>query len=48
MRERFHSREKHTLLWRWGVLYPLYALSEIAIIATDIAELLGSAIALNL
>lgn len=27
-------------------LYPLYVLAEIAIIATDLAELLGSAIAL--
>lgn len=27
-------------------MYPLYALSEVAIIATDLAELLGSAIAL--
>ncbi|KAG5645255.1 hypothetical protein DXG03_006557, partial [Asterophora parasitica] len=41
-----HSRPKHTLLYRWLGLYPLYALSEIAIIATDLAELLGSAIAL--
>ena len=41
-----HNRPRHTLLWRWGVLYPLYALSEIAIIATDLAELLGSAMAL--
>lgn len=29
-------------------LYSLYALAEIAIIGTDLAELLGSAIALNL
>ena len=29
-------------------MYPLYVCSEIAIIATDLAELLGSAIALNL
>ncbi|TFY58174.1 hypothetical protein EVJ58_g6582 [Rhodofomes roseus] len=43
-----HSRPNHTRFWRWAVLYPLYALSEIAIIATDLAELLGSAIALNL
>ncbi|EPT03405.1 hypothetical protein FOMPIDRAFT_1028690 [Fomitopsis schrenkii] len=43
-----HSRPKHTLLWRWLVLYPLYVLAEIAIIATDLAELLGSAIALCL
>jgi metal iron transporter len=34
------------LLYRWLVLYPLYALSEIAIASTDLAELLGSAIAL--
>jgi len=43
-----HDRPKHTLLWRWLALYPLYALAEIAIIATDLAELLGSAIALCL
>ncbi|ESK81850.1 putative transporter of the nramp family [Moniliophthora roreri MCA 2997] len=43
-----HSRPKHTLLWRWLALYPLYFLSEVAIIATDLAELLGSAIALCL
>ncbi|KAG7086975.1 hypothetical protein E1B28_002891 [Marasmius oreades] len=33
---------------RWLCLYPLYVLSEIAIISTDLAELLGSAIALTL
>ncbi|GJE97814.1 Nramp-domain-containing protein [Phanerochaete sordida] len=43
-----HSRTKHTLLYRWALLYPLYVLSEVAIIATDLAELLGSAIALTL
>ncbi|KAI0931650.1 hypothetical protein AcW1_001011 [Taiwanofungus camphoratus] len=43
-----HNRPKHTRLWRRLVLYPLYALSEIAIISTDLAELLGSAIALCL
>ncbi|KAL0062439.1 Manganese transporter smf1 [Marasmius tenuissimus] len=43
-----HSRPRHTLLYRWGLLYPLYLVSEIAIIATDLAELLGSAIALCL
>ncbi|KAG8887880.1 hypothetical protein FRB99_004196, partial [Tulasnella sp. 403] len=48
LRARLHSRPKRTLLWRWGVLYPHYAICEIAIIATDMAELLGSAIALNL
>ncbi|KZT61260.1 natural resistance-associated macrophage protein [Calocera cornea HHB12733] len=35
-------------LTRWCVLYPLYALAESAIVFTDLAELLGSAIALNL
>ena len=30
------------------MLYPLYVLAEVAIIATDLAELLGSAIALSL
>ena len=43
-----HNRPKHKLLWRWLALYPLYALSEIAIISTDLAELLGSAISLCL
>lgn len=43
-----YNRPKHTRLYRWLALYPLYALSEIAIIATDLAELLGSAIALCL
>ncbi|KAL0057453.1 Manganese transporter smf1 [Marasmius tenuissimus] len=43
-----HSRPRHTLLYRWCLLYPLYLVSEIAIIATDLAELLGSAIALCL
>ncbi|KAF4572628.1 hypothetical protein EYR36_007138 [Pleurotus pulmonarius] len=41
-----HDRPKHTRLIRYGVLYPLYVLSEIAIISTDLAELLGSAIGL--
>lgn len=44
----FYDRPRHKKLWRWAVLYPLYALSEIAVISTDLAELLGSAIALNL
>jgi hypothetical protein len=44
----FHNRAKHTTFWRWFILYPLYVISEIAIISTDLAELLGSAIALNL
>jgi metal iron transporter len=41
-----YDRPKHTLLYRWLGLYPLYALAEVAIISTDLAELLGSAIAL--
>ncbi|TFK56542.1 natural resistance-associated macrophage protein [Heliocybe sulcata] len=43
-----YNRPKHTRLYRWLVLYPLYVLAEIAIISTDLAELLGSAIALTL
>ncbi|KAJ7610968.1 natural resistance-associated macrophage protein-domain-containing protein [Roridomyces roridus] len=43
-----HDRPKHTRLYRWLGLYPLYLLSEVAIIATDLAELLGTAIALCL
>ncbi|KAI0059413.1 smf Mn2+ and Fe2+ transporter [Artomyces pyxidatus] len=43
-----YNRPKHTRLYRWLALYPLYVLSEIAIISTDLAELIGSAIALNL
>ncbi|KAF9472570.1 natural resistance-associated macrophage protein, partial [Pholiota conissans] len=42
------NRPKHTQLYRWLGLYPLYVLAEVAIIATDLAELLGSAIALCL
>ncbi|KAJ7755070.1 natural resistance-associated macrophage protein-domain-containing protein [Mycena maculata] len=43
-----YDRPKHRLLYRWLGLYPLYILSEVAIISTDLAELLGSAIALCL
>ncbi|KAI0076291.1 Nramp-domain-containing protein [Panus rudis PR-1116 ss-1] len=43
-----HDRPKHRLLVRYAVLYPLYVLCEIAIISTDLAELLGSAIGLSL
>lgn len=50
-RELFLSWEarwpKYRRFFRAG-LYLLWALAEIAIIATDLAELLGSAIALNL
>ncbi|KAJ1027668.1 hypothetical protein NDA16_002007 [Ustilago loliicola] len=35
-------------LRRWALLYPLYLISEGAIVATELAELTGSAIALNL
>ncbi|KAI5990604.1 hypothetical protein EDD15DRAFT_1153254 [Pisolithus albus] len=41
-----HDCPRHKMLWRWGVLYPLYVLSEIAIISTDLAEMVGSAITL--
>ncbi|KAK4703241.1 metal iron transporter, partial [Phenoliferia sp. Uapishka_3] len=43
-----YDRPKNKMLWRWGVLYPLYAMAEMGIIFTDLAELLGSAIAINL
>ncbi|KAF9650335.1 natural resistance-associated macrophage protein [Thelephora ganbajun] len=42
----FYNRPRHTLLYRWLVLYPLYVLAEIAIISTDLSELLGSAMGL--
>ncbi|GJE87733.1 NRAMP metal ion transporter [Phanerochaete sordida] len=41
-----HDRPKNRRLVRYAVLYPLYILCEIAIVCTDLAELLGSAIAL--
>ncbi|KIL63521.1 hypothetical protein M378DRAFT_186987 [Amanita muscaria Koide BX008] len=44
----FHDRQKHTRLYRWGILHPLYLLAEVEIIATDLTEMLGSAIALVL
>ncbi|RDX56184.1 natural resistance-associated macrophage protein [Lentinus brumalis] len=43
-----HDRPRYKRLVRYGVLYPLYVLSEIAIVSTDLAELLGSAIGLCL
>ncbi|KAL5535896.1 SMF1_2 [Sanghuangporus sanghuang] len=43
-----YNRTSHPRLCRWLVLYPLYALAEVAIISTDLAELLGSATALSL
>ncbi|KZP29379.1 Nramp-domain-containing protein, partial [Athelia psychrophila] len=42
------SRPEHKLLYRYLLHYPLYILSEIAIIPIDLTELLGSAIALCL
>ncbi|TFK62892.1 natural resistance-associated macrophage protein [Pluteus cervinus] len=48
VRLMYHDRPRNTQFWRWFVLYPLYALAEVAIISTDLAELLGSAIALCL
>ncbi|POW04339.1 hypothetical protein PSHT_11234 [Puccinia striiformis] len=47
-RIRLYDRPTHTLLWRWACLYPLYAICEAGIIFTDLAELLGSAIALKM
>ncbi|KAI0762678.1 natural resistance-associated macrophage protein [Fomes fomentarius] len=43
-----HDRPRYKHLFRYGVLYPLYVLSEVAIVSTDLAELLGSAIGLCL
>ena len=43
-----YNRPKHTKFYRWCMLYPLYVLAEIAIISTDLAELIGSATALVL
>ncbi|KAG2156502.1 natural resistance-associated macrophage protein-domain-containing protein [Suillus bovinus] len=43
-----HDHPRHPRLVRRLVLYPLYALCEIAIISTDLAELLGSAIGICL
>ncbi|KAI0028847.1 Nramp-domain-containing protein [Vararia minispora EC-137] len=43
-----YNRPKYRLLCRYGLLYPLYALCEVAIISTDLAELLGSGIGLVL
>ncbi|KAF8587287.1 natural resistance-associated macrophage protein [Ramaria rubella] len=43
-----HDHPRHPRLVRRLLLYPLYVLSEIAIVSTDLAELLGSAIALTL
>ncbi|KZW02119.1 natural resistance-associated macrophage protein [Exidia glandulosa HHB12029] len=44
----FGNHPKHPRLVRAVILWPLYVLCEIAIIATDLAELLGSAIGLCL
>ncbi|KAI0094547.1 Nramp-domain-containing protein [Irpex rosettiformis] len=44
----FHDRPKYRKLVRYSVLYPLYVLSEIGIVCTDLAELIGSAIGLCL
>ncbi|GJN88014.1 hypothetical protein Rhopal_000970-T1 [Rhodotorula paludigena] len=38
----------YKLVYRYALLYPLYVIAEIGIIMTDLAELLGSAIAINL
>ncbi|KAJ1308082.1 hypothetical protein OPQ81_002147 [Rhizoctonia solani] len=43
-----YNRPKNTLLYRRLLLYPMYVICEIGIIATDLAELLGSAIGLTL
>jgi hypothetical protein len=46
--DRPNTSRRVKLGYRWGLLYPLYALAELGIIFTDLAELLGSAIAINL
>lgn len=43
-----HDHPRHPRLVRLLVLYPLYVFAEVAIVATDLAELLGSAIGLCL
>ncbi|KAG8220043.1 natural resistance-associated macrophage protein-domain-containing protein [Butyriboletus roseoflavus] len=43
-----HDHPKHPRLVRFLLLYPLYILAELAIIATDLAELIGSAIGITL
>ncbi|EJD04338.1 Nramp-domain-containing protein [Fomitiporia mediterranea MF3/22] len=43
-----HDHPRYPRLVRYVFLYPLYVLSELAIVSTDIAELLGSAIGLVL
>ncbi|SOV01966.1 related to vacuolar transport protein ESP1 [Ustilago sp. UG-2017a] len=50
--DRLGNPTRHRISWprlrRWGLLYPLYVIAEGAIVATELAELTGSAIALNL
>jgi hypothetical protein len=46
--DRPNVSRRRKLFYRWGVLYALYGLAELGIIFTDLAELLGSAIAINL
>lgn len=43
-----YDHPKYPRLVRYVVLYPLYVLCEIAIVCTDLAELLGSAVGLCL
>ncbi|KAJ8501542.1 hypothetical protein ONZ51_g535 [Trametes cubensis] len=43
-----HDRPRYKRVVRYAILYPLYVLSEIAIVSTDLAELIGSAIGLCL
>lgn len=43
-----HSRQKHTKFFHYWVLWPLYILCEVAIIATELAELIGSATAISI
>ncbi|KAH9816199.1 natural resistance-associated macrophage protein-domain-containing protein [Melampsora americana] len=47
-RVALYDRPTHKKLWRWCALYPLYAICEAGIIFTDLAELIGSAMALKM
>ena len=67
LQANLHNSPKHTMFYKWGMLYPLYVIAEgeysshnrnliylnppippAGIIFTDLAELLGTAIAFNL
>lgn len=47
-RELTTGGERFWYVWKRTLLWSLYAIAEVAIIATELAELIGSAIAINL